>query len=121
MMRNVMTLALILAGSAAAADRLVCDPDLRCIGETCRALPGFDAEGADYVEGAMSGAPQLYVSEGTFAPAERRNQNGTLSFHAVTAAGERVMLVVDQATGLYTMVRGTPGDVWFTTGRCRQE
>lgn len=120
-MRVLITAILVVAGSAAMADRLVCDPDFRCNGETCRALPGLDPEGADYVEDATGAAPQLYVSEGTWAPAERRAQDGTLSFHATAANGERVMLVVDQATGIYTQTRGTPGNVWFTTGRCRQE
>jgi hypothetical protein len=121
MMRMAMVLALIVTGHAAAADQLVCDPDFRCNGDDCRALPGFDAEGADYVRGLSGRTPEIYVSEGTWAPAERRDRNGTLAFQAMAANDEKVMLVVDQATGIYTLTRGTPGNLWFTTGRCRQE
>lgn len=114
-------LALVLSGGPALAEGIVCDAAFVCSDDRCFAAPGFDAEAADYVEDAMGDAPRIYVSEGTWATAERRESQGTLSWLAQTAAGESVMLTVERTSGAYTMLRratGATGRVWFATGTC---
>jgi hypothetical protein len=122
-MRAMIAPFLALAASPLAAQGLVCDPAFFCnvSEDRCFDAPGFNEEGADYVEDPLGAAPRLYVSEGTWAAAERYEGQGTLSWKAVTAEGQSVILTVEQSTGAYTILRrepGAEGRLWYATGTC---
>jgi hypothetical protein len=122
-MRTMIAALLALVAGPGMAQGLVCDPAFFCnlSEDRCFGSPGFNEEGADYVEDPLGAAPRLYVSEGTWAAAERREEQGTLSWEAVTAEGQSVILTVEQSTGAYTIVRRDAGDggrLWYATGTC---
>jgi hypothetical protein len=122
-MRAMIAPVMALATGPVMAQGLVCDPAFFCnvSDNRCFAAPGLDEEGADYVEDPMGAAPRIYVSEGTWAAAERREGQGTLSWEAMTAEGQSVILTVEQSTGAYTMMRrdaGEDGRLWYATGTC---